>query len=199
MTDSQTRIVELRYTDPLELIWMRAAASMGIEVQRDPEVFAAWDGNGILRIGTPETLDADDSLAQMILHEVCHALVEGPDSLSLPDWGLNMLRREDRVHEHACLRLQAALTKEYGLRSMLAPTTDFRVYYDALPDDPLTDEHPDSAIEMALEGFERAKNGDWSAAIDEALRLTSQLATIICKIASENSIWLRFEHRIAKN
>ena len=31
------------------------------------------------------------------------------------------------------MRLQAALTGQHGLRRLLAPTTDFRPYYDALP------------------------------------------------------------------
>ena len=33
-------------------------------------------------IGTADTLDADDSLAQMIFHELCHSLVQGEDSFA---------------------------------------------------------------------------------------------------------------------
>ena len=39
--------------------------------------------------------------------------------------------------ELACIRLQAHLTEQHGLRDMLGPTSDFRAYWDALPADPL--------------------------------------------------------------
>jgi hypothetical protein len=131
------RPITKTYDDPLNLIWLHAAAHMGMRVERSPEVNASWDGAGVLTIGTPETLDPDDSLAQMILHETCHALVEGPESLTQLDWGLPNMGRENRVHEHACLRLQAALADQVGMRQFFAATTMFRAYYDALPADPL--------------------------------------------------------------
>ena len=56
------RTIHKTYTDPLELIWIHAAAQLGMRLERSPEVNASWDGNGVLTIGTPETLDADDSL-----------------------------------------------------------------------------------------------------------------------------------------
>ncbi|MEO8498520.1 MAG: YkgJ family cysteine cluster protein, partial [Planctomycetota bacterium] len=94
------RTIRVTYQDPLDLIWIQAARSLGVIVERNPDVFASWDGAGVLRIGTAETLDADDSLAQMILHELCHLLVEGPEAIQLPDWGLE--NDPSKVaHEHA--------------------------------------------------------------------------------------------------
>ncbi|MEL7338365.1 MAG: hypothetical protein AAFN70_19410, partial [Planctomycetota bacterium] len=89
------RAVIHRYGDPLDVIWTQAAGQIGMHLSRDSEVFAAWsgagaDGTGILRIGTVDTLDPDDSLAQMIFHEMCHGLIEGPAAFSLADWGLDI-------------------------------------------------------------------------------------------------------------
>lgn len=181
------RTISHVYQDPLEVIWICAARELGIDVKRDSTVFAHWDGAGTLRIGTPETLDADDSLAQMIFHEVCHSLVEGPAAFQLPDWGLEN-DPSRRVHEHACLRLQAALADVYGLRSFLAATTMFRSYYDQLSENPL-DPDGDSAVELALAGWERSRQGPWAAPLERALRLTSKVAKVIGEIAPTNSLW----------
>lgn len=77
-----------RYHDPLALIWLRCAERIGFRVRRTPEVYASADGRGTISIGTDEILDPDDSLAQMIFHELCHALVEGEAGWRQPDWGL---------------------------------------------------------------------------------------------------------------
>lgn len=176
------------YHDPLDTIWLNAAAAMGMRIERDAEVFASWDGSGVLRIGIPETLDPDDCLAQMILHEACHGLIEGPDSFSLPDWGLQIDNPAHRIREHACLRLQAALTTPFGLRNFLAATTTFRRYYDQLPENPLK-EDSDPAVAIALSGFQRATTGPWAQPISTALELTSRIAQIVLPFATANSLW----------
>ncbi|MEP7112338.1 MAG: YkgJ family cysteine cluster protein, partial [Ilumatobacteraceae bacterium] len=53
---------------------------------------------GTLLIGTDETLDADDSLAQMIFHEICHAIVAGPENFGSTDWGLDNNNAVERSH-----------------------------------------------------------------------------------------------------
>lgn len=178
------------YQDPLEMIWVRAAAEMGMRVERDSTVFASWDGTGVLRIGTPETLDADDSLAQMILHEICHALVQGPNAFALPDWGLDSRDPAQRVREHACLRLQAALADQYDLREFFAATTMFRDYFDRLPDHPLAHDG-DPAVELSIAGWQRARHGPWSGPLNQALRLTAAIAELTAEIAPANSLWSR--------
>ena len=182
------RLVNHNYQDPLDVIWLNAAVQMGMQVIRDSNVFAAWDGKGILTIGTPETLDPDDSLAQMILHETCHALVEGPEAWNLPDWGLQINDPKQRVREHACLRLQAALTSPFGLREFFAATTNFRRYYDQLPDDPLVDD-ADPATPIAREGIKRALNGPQSKPLQLALQQTAQIAEIVRPFADTSSLW----------
>lgn len=181
------RQIKLQYQDPLEIVWIHTARELGIKVERDATVFASWDGVDVLRIGTPDTLDADDSLAQMILHEVCHALVEGPDAFHLPDWGIEN-DSSHRIREHACLRLQAALADTYQLREFLASTTMFRSYYDQLPDDPLVPDG-DPAVELALQGWQRSRQAPWSEPLDRALRTTSEIAGLLSEFAPADSLW----------
>lgn len=182
------RPITKTYEDPLSLAWLHAAGRMGMRVERSSEVNASWDGAGVLTIGADETLDPDDCLAQMILHEVCHALVEGPESVGKLDWGLPTSGEENRVHEHACLRLQAALADQHGLRSFFASTTMFREYYDRLPADPLAP-GDDPAIELAIEACQRAINGPWAEAIEEALARTAQIAKALRGVTTEDSLW----------
>src|SRR5678816_969150 len=124
------------YRDPLDQVWLAVAARMGLRVERTAAAYAATDGQGVLAIGAGD-LDADDCLAQMIFHEICHSLVQGEDSFQRADWGLDNETDRDVPREHACLRVQAVLAGQLGLRRLLAPTTDFRPFYDALPPDPL--------------------------------------------------------------
>lgn len=182
------RTIEKTYADPLSIVWIHAAASMGMRVERSAEVNASWDGKEVLTIGTPETLDPDDCLAQMVLHEVCHALCEGPKSLHQLDWGLNNFDPTKKVHEHACLRLQAALADQHAMRSFFAATTMFRSYYDRLPADPLAP-GDDPAIAMAQAGWDRARTGPWATALDEALSRTAQIAKAIRGVTPEDSLW----------
>ena len=201
------RQITLRYDDPLDLIWVGAAHRVGIKVERSAEVFAAWDGVETLTIGANETLDADDSLAQMIFHELCHSLVEGPEAFHQPDWGLDITDRSQRVHEMACLRLQAFLAEQFELRKFFASTTNFRWYYDALPCDcfarvkdsteyPLNIGERDSfadedlkAIRLAQTGLENLEIEPWNSALQNALQATSELKEIMMPIASAGSLW----------
>lgn len=159
-----------------------------MNVIRDDAVFAAWDGNQTLRIGTPETLDPDDSLAQMILHELCHALIAGPNGTTQEDWGLNYDLQEDQIFEHAALQLQAALADRVGMRSFFASTTDFRSYFDRIPAQPLQDQS-DKATQLASAAFNRWKDGDWFQPIEKALLATSAIAETVAKFAPSESLW----------
>ena len=107
----------------------------------------------------------------MILHELCHSLIEGEKSLGVPDFGLDNESERDVIREHACLRLQAWLTDQHGLRQALAPTTDFRSYYDQLPNDPLADE-ADPATATAKQGAARSANAPWAPHLQEGLAAT---------------------------
>lgn len=182
------RKIDKTYCDPLEIIWIDAAARMGMRVQRSSEVNASWDGCGTLTIGTAETLDPDDCAAQMILHEICHALCEGPECVTKPDWGLDNSDPAKRVHEHACLRLQAALADQYQMRSFFASTTFFRSYYDRLPDDPLVD-GSDPAIAIAKVAWVRAQQGPWAEPLNDALRRSAMIARTLEGLTTAESIW----------
>ena len=180
----------LRYDDPLDRIWLDTAQRLGMNVTRSDQVYASWDGAGQLRLGTAETLDDDDGLAQMILHEICHALVEGPQGRALPDWGLDNVSDADLPREHACHRVQAALADRHGLRRFFAVTTDFRPYYDALPADPLAEDAPphDPAIAPARDAFHRATNGPWAPTIERALAATAAVIRAAAPFAGPDSL-----------
>ncbi len=161
------------YLDPLDAIWLTVAARIGIRVERSSDAYAASDGYGTLTIGSATTLDADDCLAQMILHELCHSLVEGPESLEVPDFGLDNETERDAPREHACLRLQAWLTQPHGLRGALAPTTEFREFYDALGTYPLAGDDP--AAELARAGAARAAERPWAPHLAHGLCATAKV------------------------
>lgn len=170
-----TRVPTRRYEDPLDAIWLATARALGLRVRRSPEAYASTDGRGTLVLGEEASLDPDDGLAQMIFHEFCHALVQGEDAFSKPDWGLDNTSDRDAVREHATLRLQAFLSARHGLRKVLAPTTDYRAWWDDLDDEPLLPRH-DPAVVLAILGARRAEQAPWSPHLHEALRATAVIA-----------------------
>lgn len=181
-----SRPVHARYIDPLTHIWLSAVEQLGLRVGRDERGYATTDGNGRLTVAPDRDLDADDCLAQILLHELCHALVQGEQSFGQPDWGLEndadqAQYQGDTVREQACLRVQAALLRPHGLRRLLGPTTDFRAYYDALPADPLAP--PDGpvgrevtwALSLARDAMARAARPPFRRPLYMALRATAEL------------------------
>ncbi|MBT6179163.1 MAG: hypothetical protein HOI23_18105 [Deltaproteobacteria bacterium] len=179
------------YQDPLDLIWTNTAKQLGMKLTRSSEVFAAWDGKETLTIGSPEDLDADDSLAQMIFHEICHAIVQGPGSMSQENWGLNNTDGRDDLREMACIRLQAALAENFGLKEFFAVTTDWRSYHDSLPSNPLTGDD-DPALEIALEAHRRATSGPWAESISAALRATQTIVAAAYPFSNQDSLFTSF-------
>ena len=170
-----TRDVHHRYGDPLDRVWLACARRVGFRVERSGDVYASTDGRGGMTLGARETLDADDSTAQMVFHELCHALVEGEAALSRPDFGLDNTSERDVPREHACLRLQAHLAGRHGLRRFLAPTTDFRAFYDALPADPFTPAAEATVVAARL-GALRARAAPFAPHLEEALAATAAIA-----------------------
>jgi len=113
-------------------LWISVAAEVGWQVIRTTDAYASSDGAGRIFVGVDEVLDQDDAPAQLIFHELCHALTQGPASWCLADWGLSNMDTRDVVAEHACLCVHVLLTTPFGLRAALAPTTEYRAYHDAL-------------------------------------------------------------------
>src|SRR5690606_36382796 len=129
--------------------------------------------------------------AQMILHEVCHALIEGPQSLDQVDWGLPSVGAENRVHEHACLRLQAALADQVGLRDFFAATTMFRKYYDRLSSDsfsPMEGASDNPTYPLTRIGWQRSKEGPRATPLDLALRKPAELGRLLRGVTSEGRL-----------
>lgn len=186
------RAMRTQYVDPADTIWITTAAQLGMRVVRSAEVFAAWDGAGMLTLDDGNDFDPDDSVAQLVFHEICHALVEGPEKFAVADWGLCNWTGRDVVREYACHRLQAALSAPHGLRWVLAPTTIYRPYYEALPADPLADAN-DPALEPARVAFRRATTGPWATALQAALEATAAVGRAVQPFAPAESLWARFD------
>jgi len=174
--------------DPVDAIWLACARRLGFEVRRTDHAWATFDGASTIGVAPADQLDADDCLAQILLHELCHALVAGEPGLTAPDWGLASEDARDLLDEHACHRLQAALADRHGLRAFVAVTTEWRPYYEALPADPLTGD-ADAAVARAREAFERALSWGWFEALDEALAATADVAAAVGHAAPDGSLW----------
>jgi hypothetical protein len=176
------------YTDPLDLIWIRTAERIGWRVTRSDEVYAAYDGNGTLTICNPANFDPDDCMAQYILHEICHALVAGPEGCKIENFGLDNTSEAHLLWEQATHRLQAELTRRYGLRGMLRPNSEYRYYFDSLPELPLFDDG-DPAVPLAREGAERAEANPWREALGDALSATRSLVEAASEFAPEGNLF----------
>ncbi len=171
-----SRKIRHQYRDPLDTLWLEIARLIGIDVVRTNDAYASSDGSGELQIANPSHLDADDSLAQMIFHELCHSLVGGRDSFDRVDWGLGSSGvGPDVTAEHACLRTQAFLADRFGLREVLAPTTDFRSFFDKLPADPLTPGSAPSTVAAKI-AIARAATKPWAPHLEKALESTYAIA-----------------------
>jgi hypothetical protein len=186
------REVTHRYIDPLAQIWLQTARRIGVRVVRSEDAYAATDGAGTLAIGSDATLDRDDSLAQMIFHELCHSLVEGEESFGRPDWGMDNTGPDHDWREHACLRTQWVLAGRHGLRGLFAPTTDFRAFWDSLSGDVLAD-RTDPSVQGAIAAIRRAALPPWGPALDEALVATERIAEETRRFAEPATLWLQFD------
>ena len=186
------RQIDCQYCDALDVIWTTTAARLGFRISRSNDVFASSDGQGTLTLSTSDEFDADDSLAQLIFHELCHAIVEGPEAWQEKDWGLDNTGDKDIVREHACHRVQAALSQQFGLRRFFGVTTEWRTYYDALPNDPLEIDS-DPASHIASDAIKRFANSRWKTEIEKALSSTALIAGIVQKYSEPDSLWATFE------
>lgn len=182
------REITHRYLDPLDLVWLTTAERLGMRVERSGEVYASWDGRGTLTLSEAAHFDPDDSLAQLVLHEICHALVEGPEAWQKPDWGLDNFTNAHWVREHACQRLQAALADTHHLRGFFGSTTDYRAYYDALGPDPLGP-GDDPAILPAIDGWRRALEPPFDAALRDALSATAAIVRAVRPFAATDTVF----------
>jgi len=159
----------------IESTWQWAAGTLGFTVVRTREAYATSDGRGRIAIGAHETLDDDDSYAQLVFHELCHAVVQGEENLGRPDWGLDNTSDDDLDDEHGCLRVQAHLAQRFGLRPLLAPTTVVRDYYLKLPGDALAGD--DAGAGIARQAVATALFRRWLPTLEEALARTAALAS----------------------
>lgn len=166
-----------RYVDPLDALWIAAAQRIGLRVERSRAAYAASDGHGTLYVGRASDLDADDCLAQLIFHELCHSLIEGEAAFGRADWGLASDGTRDDARERACLRVQAALAGRFDLVELLAPTTEFRTFYDSLGSDPLEGAPPDEG-RWAHAAWARAFEPPWAPHLERALEGTAGIVRI---------------------
>jgi hypothetical protein len=175
--ESYERPVTSRYVDPLELVWLATAKRLGLTVRRNAEIFSATDGTGLLELGPRGDLDADDAVAQMIFHEICHWITNGADTVAERDWGFALDGLGD-PREPAGLRVQAALADSIGLRSFLGPTGFFRQYYDRIPANPLQpiddSEREAQVVALAIDALDRSAGPPWAPHLQQALAATER-------------------------
>ena len=185
------RVVSDRYRDPLDVVWIGTAGALGLTVRWSSEVYASSDGQGVLTLGAPETLDADDCVAQMIFHELCHWIVNGAEAVRSIDWGFPPMEEVD-WREFVTLRVQAELARCHGLERLLAPTTDARAYYDAVvaaPLQPLDGSERERAItSMARERVAASTEDPWGPPLARALRATAQIRAAAQPWADSDSL-----------
>ena len=188
MSENYERPILSRYTDPLELIWLSTAKRLGMTIRRNPSIFSATDGSGLLELGPRTDLDADDTLAQMVFHEICHWVTNGKETFSERDWGFPLDVALD-AREHACLRVQAWWTTPFGLRTLLAPTSTFRDYYNRIPADPLQPmddtEWEREVVSLATDAVKRTREEPWTGTVDRALEATRQLGVCVSPFLSD--------------
>ena len=109
------------------------------------------------------------------------------------DWGLDNTRMGNPWREHACLRTQAWLADQWGLRDFFAPTTDYRVtFWSELSDDPLfatnnQGSFREQSVVAARKAIWRSNLPRWLDPLQEAFRLTRHLADIMAAISDETS------------
>ena len=161
----------------IDRVWIDVAARCGFRVERGEAAYATTDGRGAIQIGARRVLDDDDSLAQLVFHELCHALVQGEASWTQVDWGLDNTSDRHDANEAACLRLQAHWSDRHGLRELMAPTTPWKDYYRALPADPLRPAGAGDAgaCSLAVAAVALAAAQGMEARLDEALAATAAL------------------------
>lgn len=172
-----------RYTDPLELVWYATANRLGLTIRRNPHVFSMTDGTGLLELGPRESLDADDTAAQQIFHEICHWITNGVESYHERDWGFPV-SDEDDWREFSCLRVQAWLAERHGLRGMFGPTGVYRQYYDRLPADPFEPfdgEDEGRICAHARLCADRALGEPWRGPLGDALDATARFKALIAE------------------
>jgi Fe-S-cluster containining protein len=168
MAENDKRLLRI---PAIQAIWIGAARELGWRIDRTQAAYASSDGRGHLSIGIDDVLDADDALAQLIFHELCHGLVQGPRGWSAVDWGLSNDDPRDVVAEHACLRLQVFLATPYELRRAMSPTTEYRAYHDAIDGDPLRST-ADPAAALARGAVDRRESLPWLIVLRRALSAT---------------------------
>lgn len=176
------RLIRARYRDPLDVIWLATARRLSLRIQRSGEVYASTDGKGLLTLSDVTGFDPDDTLAQMVLHEVCHWVINGEDSFHRPDWGFELDWEVD-WREYATQRLQAAWADRHGLRAFFGSTGTYRIYYDRLGDDPMApldaSEEEAHICAQARAAFVQAQQPPWGPALDAALGATAQLEGVL--------------------
>jgi hypothetical protein len=160
-------------TEALDAVWIDAAARLGIAVARGGDGYVHWNGRELL-IALDEELDDDDSIAQLVLHELCHWLVEGAHARVLADWGLDNTSDRDLAREHAAVRLQAHLLGAYGLRGVLFPTTSVRAFFIGLGDDAFAPAGAESS-RLARVAAGRAARPPFSTVLFSALAASAAL------------------------
>jgi hypothetical protein len=168
---SLSRLPTIDCLRALDADWIELLRGLGFALERSDRAWVSYDGAGTVQVAPDDALDDDDFLGQILLHELCHWFVQGPDARDRADWGLDNTCDRDREAEHAALRLQAHVVDRHGLRAVFVATTDFRPYWEALPVDPLRDPSLTRPVDEAI----GPRDGDGRWAVAQALAAWERL------------------------
>ena len=69
----------------LDARWPKLLMQFGFNVVRHADGWVTYDGNGTIAVVPNDELDDDDTLAQILLHELMHHFVEGQTSYHRAD------------------------------------------------------------------------------------------------------------------
>ena len=78
---------------------------------------------------------------------------------------------------------------EHGLRAVLAPTTDFRAFYDALPSDALQGDPAE--VELARAALARTDMAPWGPHLRAGLVATRQIVNAVAPFADATALLSR--------
>jgi hypothetical protein len=133
------RVEQIALLRRLDAEVVAAAAEFGLRVERAAGSWVSYRAaQRAIVVAPDQELDPDDCLLQIVLHELCHWMVQGPAAVAYDDWGLDNQTADDEACEHAALMLQRTLLAPRALVDVLEPTTEFRAYYRELGFDPPT-------------------------------------------------------------
>ncbi len=132
-------------------------------LERTDQAYATTDGRGRLAIATPSGMDPDDCVARDgAARGSAVPWCKGETASTYRTRGLCNETARDVILEHACAAPAGSSARSpWSPANTLAPTTDYRAFYDALPPDPFAarDAGEQEEVLLARAAYARRERG----------------------------------------